>query len=78
MCLVIPVDRAENYILPVSRRALLLPDVKRTAQMCCSLEQIKLNHQLHPIAKFATSIAAMKSRRVTCLSRRVRQWKVKK
>ena len=24
--------------------------------MCCSLKQIKFNHQLHPIAKFATNI----------------------
>jgi len=43
VCLAIPVNGAVNYILPVSQRALLLPDVKRTARMCCSLEQIKLN-----------------------------------
>jgi hypothetical protein len=60
VCLAIPVNGAVNYILPVLQRALLLPNVKRTARMCCSLEQIKLNHQLHPIAKFATNIAAMR------------------
>ena len=79
VCLAIPVDGAVNYILPVLQRALLLPNVKRTGRMCCSLERIKLNHQLHPIAKFATNIAAMRSCKVTTrLPRRLRQWKVKK
>ena len=78
VCLAIAVDGAVNYILPVLQRALLLPNVKRTAQMCCLLERIKLNHQLHPIVKFTTNIAAMRSRKVTTrLPRCLRQWKVK-
>jgi hypothetical protein len=40
----IPVDGAVNYILSVLQRALLLPDIKRTARMCCSRNRIKLNH----------------------------------
>jgi hypothetical protein len=56
VCLAIPVDAA----MPVPQRVLLLPDVKRTTRTCCSREQIKLNPQLHPIAKFNTKIAAMR------------------
>jgi len=42
VCLAIPVDGAVNFILPVLQRALLLPKVKRTAQMCfCRTNKIQ-------------------------------------
>jgi len=58
-----------NYILPLKQRALLPPDAKRTARMCCCLDRIKHHHLLHRIAQLAIKIAAMRSRSVKHLPR---------